>query len=167
MGKGGKWHHYWWCRLYYLWSGWFAPDVCWVVGWECILVILCKVSSRVSYTANKNDGRHSLNQVFQVGKLAVCKHALWKMRSSSISLVPDPFPSTKSHLKVEGRGTCRNTPYRGFSRRPCWRAETMKQFCMKIYLISEGRENVLFMPSSMAAMTSRQNALFIKAAAIN
>ena len=39
--------------------------------------------------------------------------------------------------------------YRGFSRRPCWRAETMKQFCMKIDLISQGRENVLFMPSNM------------------
>ena len=34
--------------------------------------------------------------------------------------------------------------YRGFSWQPCWRAETMKQFCMKIDLISQGRENVLF-----------------------
>ena len=42
--------------------------------------------------------------------------------------------------------------YRGFSRRPCWRAETMKQFCMKIDLISQGRENVLFLPSNMTAM---------------
>ena len=32
----------------------------------------------------------------------------------------------------------------GFSRQPCWRAETMKQFCMKIDLISQRRENVLF-----------------------
>ena len=35
----------------------------------------------------------------------------------------------------------------------------MKQFCMKIDLISQGRENVLFLPSSMAAVTSRENAL--------
>ena len=34
----------------------------------------------------------------------------------------------------------------GFSRQPCWRAETMKQFCMKIDLISQGRENVFFCP---------------------
>ena len=27
--------------------------------------------------------------------------------------------------------------YRGFSQRPCWRAETMKRFCMKIDLISQ------------------------------
>ena len=50
--------------------------------------------------------------------------------------------------------------YRGFSWWPCWRAETMKQFCMKIDLISQGRENVLFLPSNMAAMTSHENALF-------
>ena len=48
--------------------------------------------------------------------------------------------------------------YGGFSRRPCWRAETMKQFCMKIDLISQGRENVLFLPSNMTAMTSHANA---------
>ena len=30
---------------------------------------------------------------------------------------------------------------------------------MKIYLISQGRENVLFLPSNMAAMTSHENAL--------
>ena len=35
----------------------------------------------------------------------------------------------------------------------------MKQFCMKIDLISQGRENVLFLPSNMAAMTSHENAL--------
>ena len=51
--------------------------------------------------------------------------------------------------------------YRGFSRRPCWRAETLKQFCMKIDLISQRRENVLFLPSNMAAMTSHENALYI------
>ena len=28
---------------------------------------------------------------------------------------------------------------RGFSRRPCWRAETMKQFCMKIILFPRGQ----------------------------
>ena len=39
---------------------------------------------------------------------------------------------------------------RGFSRRPCWRAETMKQFCMKIDLISQGKE-----------MTSHENALLL------
>ena len=33
----------------------------------------------------------------------------------------------------------------------------MKQFCMKIDLISQ-RENVLFLPSNMAAMTSHENA---------
>ena len=49
---------------------------------------------------------------------------------------------------------------RGFSQQPCWRAETMKQFCMKIDLISQ-RENVLFLPSNMAAMTSHENALYI------
>ena len=38
-------------------------------------------------------------------------------------------------------------------------AETMKQFCMKIDLISQRRENVLFLPSNMAAMTSHENAL--------
>ena len=42
------------------------------------------------------------------------------------------------------------------ARQPCWRAETMKQFCMKIDLISQGRENVLFLPSNMAAMTSHE-----------
>ena len=36
----------------------------------------------------------------------------------------------------------------------------MKQFCMKIYLISQGRENVLFLPSKMAEMTSHENALY-------
>ena len=35
----------------------------------------------------------------------------------------------------------------------------MKQFFMKIDLISQGRENVLFLPSSIAAMTSHENAL--------
>ena len=34
----------------------------------------------------------------------------------------------------------------------------MKQFCMKINLISQGRENVLFLPSNMAAMRSHENA---------
>ena len=34
----------------------------------------------------------------------------------------------------------------------------MKQFCMKIELISQRRENVLFLHSNMAAMTSRENA---------
>ena len=48
---------------------------------------------------------------------------------------------------------------REFSRWPCWRAETMKQFCMKIDLISQGRENVLSLPSNMAAMMSHENAL--------
>ena len=43
----------------------------------------------------------------------------------------------------------------------CWRAETMKQFCMKIDLIFQRRENVLFLPSNMAAMTSHENALFV------
>ena len=36
----------------------------------------------------------------------------------------------------------------------------MKQFCMKIDLISQGRENVLFLSSNMAAMTSHENALY-------
>ena len=36
------------------------------------------------------------------------------------------------------------------------------QFCMKIYLISQGRENVLSLPSSMAAMTSLENALYAR-----
>ena len=44
---------------------------------------------------------------------------------------------------------------RGLLRRLWWRAETMKQFCMKIDLISQ-RENVLFLPSNMAAMTSHE-----------
>ena len=35
----------------------------------------------------------------------------------------------------------------------------MKQFCMKIDLISQGRENVLFLSSNMAAMTSHENSL--------
>ena len=35
----------------------------------------------------------------------------------------------------------------------------MKQFCMKIDLISQRRENVLFLPSNMAVMTSHENAL--------
>ena len=48
--------------------------------------------------------------------------------------------------------------YRGFSWWPCWRAETMKQFCMKIDLISQRRENVLLLPSNMAMM-SHENAL--------
>ena len=52
--------------------------------------------------------------------------------------------------------------YRIFSWRPCWRAETIKQFCMKIYLISKGRDNVLFLPSNMAAMTSHENASSIE-----
>ena len=43
-----------------------------------------------------------------------------------------------------------------FSRRPCWRAETMKQFYMKIDLISQRRENVLFLASNMAPMTSHE-----------
>ena len=36
----------------------------------------------------------------------------------------------------------------------------MKQFCMKIDLISLRRENVLFLPSNMAAMASHENALY-------
>ena len=36
----------------------------------------------------------------------------------------------------------------------------MKLFYMKIDLISQGRENVLFLPSNMAAMTSHENALY-------
>ena len=36
----------------------------------------------------------------------------------------------------------------------------MKQFRLKIDLISQGRENVLFLPSNMAAMTSHENALY-------
>ena len=36
----------------------------------------------------------------------------------------------------------------------------MKQFCMKIDLISQGRENVLCLPSNMAAMTSHENTLY-------
>ena len=36
----------------------------------------------------------------------------------------------------------------------------MKQFCMKIDLISQGQENVLFLPSNMVAMTSHENALY-------
>ena len=42
---------------------------------------------------------------------------------------------------------------RRFSRQPFCRGETMKQFCMEIDLISPRRENVLFLPSNMAAMT--------------
>ena len=34
-----------------------------------------------------------------------------------------------------------------FSQRPCLMAQTMKQFCMKDF-ISQGRENVLFLPSN-------------------
>ena len=56
----------------------------------------------------------------------------------------------------------RRLDHRGFSWRPCWRAETIKQFCMKIDLISQRRENVLFLPSSMAAMTSHENVLLAK-----
>ena len=37
----------------------------------------------------------------------------------------------------------------------------MKQFCMKIDLISQRKENVLFLPLYMAAMTSHENALFL------
>ena len=37
----------------------------------------------------------------------------------------------------------------------------MKQFCMKIDLFSQGRENVLFLPSNMATMTSHENALLM------
>ena len=36
--------------------------------------------------------------------------------------------------------------YRGFSRRPCWTAETMEQFCMKIYFISRGEKMCCFCP---------------------
>ena len=35
----------------------------------------------------------------------------------------------------------------------------MKQFCMKIDLIFQRRENVLFLPSNMVAMTSHEKAL--------
>ena len=35
----------------------------------------------------------------------------------------------------------------------------LKQFCMKIDVISQGKENLLFLPSNMAAMTSHENAL--------
>ena len=37
----------------------------------------------------------------------------------------------------------------------------MKQFCMKIDLISLRREHVLSLPSNMAAMTSHENALLV------
>ena len=36
----------------------------------------------------------------------------------------------------------------------------MKQFGIKIDLISQARGNVLFLPSSMAAMTSHENVLW-------
>ena len=36
----------------------------------------------------------------------------------------------------------------------------MKQFCTKIDLISQERENVLFLASNMAAVTSHENALY-------
>ena len=36
----------------------------------------------------------------------------------------------------------------------------MKQFCMKIDLISQERENVLFLPSNMETMRSHENALY-------
>ena len=39
----------------------------------------------------------------------------------------------------------------------------MKQFCMKIDNISQGRENVLFLLSNKAAMTSHENALYCMA----
>ena len=42
----------------------------------------------------------------------------------------------------------------------------MKQFCMKIDLISQGRENVLFLPSNMAAVTSHENSLYIPQAQV-
>ena len=35
----------------------------------------------------------------------------------------------------------------------------MKQFCMKIDLISQRRENLLLLPSNMVAMRSHENAL--------
>ena len=38
----------------------------------------------------------------------------------------------------------------------------MKQFCMKIDLISQRRENVLFLPSNMAAMTSHESTVCIE-----
>ena len=38
----------------------------------------------------------------------------------------------------------------------------MKQFYMKIDLISQGREKVLFLPYNMAAMTSHENALYVR-----
>ena len=38
----------------------------------------------------------------------------------------------------------------------------MKEFCVKIDLITQGRENVPFLPSNMAAMTSHENILYIQ-----
>ena len=53
---------------------------------------------------------------------------------------------------------CNQSPENQMTKaRPPWeRAETMKQFCMKIDLISQGRENVLFLPSNVAALTSHE-----------
>ena len=59
-------------------------------------------------------------------------------------------------VQVGSMGNCHTEGFHGG-----WNnyAETIKQFCMKIDLISQGRENVLFLPSNMAAMTSHENAL--------
>ena len=57
----------------------------------------------------------------------------------------------KSELKSHTRAGRYKRQYRGFSRRPCWRAETMKSFAWK---------TVLLLSSNMAAMTSHENTLF-------
>ena len=86
----------------------------------------------------------------------------WKMKQYNLSPLGNEIYcnakifhcSVVQHTWGRVAGGCR-----GFSRRPYWRAETMKQFCMKIDLNSQGRETVLFLPSNMAAMTSHENAL--------
>ena len=103
----------------------------------------------------KKDGRYvcECKKGYKGSDCKTCKHCLWK--SAPLQFVSQNVFHT---MFTSGHRCCQWSSNVRVSLRPCWRAETMKQFCMKIDLISQGRENVLFLRSNMAAMTSHENA---------
>lgn len=55
------------------------------------------------------------------------------------------------HQKMRGFERCQ-CDYRGFARRPCWMARTMKMFCIRMNICSHRNTNLLFLPFKMAAV---------------
>ena len=79
--------------------------------------------------------------------VCVCFHDMAKVRFQSKAKEEEQTQRVAQSRKVTAF-----VGNRRFSRQPCCRGETMEQFCMEIDLIFQRRENVLFLPSNMAAM---------------